>query len=114
MGSMRFPRQEYWSGLPFLLQGIFLTQGSNLGLPHCRQILYRLGHKVLKIKINFSLLLAPTLSSLMLDSNNLLMCLSLSLWTSEFFESRDFIFFLFVRDGYLWELTGWTQGSQAS
>ena len=27
---MRFPRQEYWR-LPFLFQGIFLTQGSNLG-----------------------------------------------------------------------------------
>ena len=25
--SMGFPRQEYWSGLPFLLWGIFLTQG---------------------------------------------------------------------------------------
>ena len=29
--SMGFPRQEYWNGLPyFLLQGIFLTHGSNL------------------------------------------------------------------------------------
>ena len=37
--SMGFSRQEYWSGLPFLLQGIFLTQGSNPGLLHCRQIL---------------------------------------------------------------------------
>ena len=37
--SMGFSRQEYWSGLLFLLQGIFLTQGSNPGLPHCRQIL---------------------------------------------------------------------------
>ena len=27
--SIGFPRQEYWSGLPFLLQGIFPTQGSN-------------------------------------------------------------------------------------
>ena len=27
--SMGFSRQEYWSGLHFLLQGIFLTQGSN-------------------------------------------------------------------------------------
>ena len=27
--SMRFSRQEYWSGLHFLLQGIFPTQGSN-------------------------------------------------------------------------------------
>ena len=26
-------------GCPFLLQGIFLTRGSNPGLPHCRQTL---------------------------------------------------------------------------
>ena len=30
--SMGFSGQEYWSGLPCLLQGIFLTQGSNLHL----------------------------------------------------------------------------------
>ena len=29
---MEFFRQEYWSGLPFPLQGIFPTQGSNLHL----------------------------------------------------------------------------------
>ena len=29
---MGFSRQEFWSGLDFLLQGIFLTQGSNLHL----------------------------------------------------------------------------------
>ena len=28
-----------------LLQGIFPTQGSNPGLPHCRLILYHLSHK---------------------------------------------------------------------
>ena len=28
-----------------LFQGIFLTQGSNPGLPHCRWILYLLSHK---------------------------------------------------------------------
>ena len=31
---VRFPRQEYWSGLPFPSSGIFLTQGSNLPLLH--------------------------------------------------------------------------------
>ena len=36
--SMEFSRQEYWSGLPFPLQGIFLIQGSNLCLLYCRQI----------------------------------------------------------------------------
>ena len=47
----RFSRQEYWSGLPFsLLQGIFLTQGQNLGLLHCRQILYHLSHQYMSEK----------------------------------------------------------------
>ena len=32
-------------GCHFLLQGIFPTLGSNLGLQHCRQILYRLSHQ---------------------------------------------------------------------
>ena len=31
-------------GCHFLLQGIFLTQGSNTGLLHCRQILHSLSH----------------------------------------------------------------------
>ena len=31
--SMRFPRQEYWSGCYFLLQRLFLTQGLNLHFP---------------------------------------------------------------------------------
>ena len=33
-----------WVAFPFL-QGIFPTQGSNPGLPHCRRILYQLSHK---------------------------------------------------------------------
>ena len=33
-----------WVAVPFL-QGIFLTQGSNLGFLHCRQILYHLSHQ---------------------------------------------------------------------
>jgi len=32
-------------GCHFLLQRIFLTQGSNPGLPHCRQTLDRLSHQ---------------------------------------------------------------------
>ena len=38
--SMRFSRQEYWSGLPLPSpRRTFPTQGSNLSLPHWRQIL---------------------------------------------------------------------------
>ena len=43
--SMEFSRQEYQSGCLFLLQGIFLTQGSNPDLLHCRWILYHLSHQ---------------------------------------------------------------------
>ena len=43
--SMEFSRQEYWSGLPSLLHGIFPTQGLNLSLLHCRQIFYHLSYQ---------------------------------------------------------------------
>ena len=43
--AMEFSRQEYCSGLPFLSPGDLLNPGSNLGLLHCRQILYHLSHK---------------------------------------------------------------------
>ena len=36
--SMGLLRQEYWSGVPPLSPGVFLTQGSNPGLLHCGQI----------------------------------------------------------------------------
>ena len=35
-----FPREEHWSGLPFSSPRIFLTQGLNLHLLHCRWICY--------------------------------------------------------------------------
>ena len=37
--SMEFSGQEYWSEVPFPFQGIFLTQGLNPGLLHCKQTL---------------------------------------------------------------------------
>ena len=40
-----FPGKNTWVGVHSLLQGIFLTQGLNLGLLHCRQILYHLSHQ---------------------------------------------------------------------
>ena len=39
-----FPGKNIGVGCHSLLQGIFLTQEMNLGLPRCRQILYHLGH----------------------------------------------------------------------
>ena len=39
------PGQNTGVGSLFLLHGIFLTQGVNPGLPHCRWILYQLSHQ---------------------------------------------------------------------
>ena len=39
------PEQNTGVGSLSLLWGIFPTQGSNPGLPHCRWILYELSHK---------------------------------------------------------------------
>ena len=39
------PGQNTVMGSLSLLQGIFPTQGSNPGLPHCRWILYQLSHQ---------------------------------------------------------------------
>ena len=40
-----FPGKNTGVGCHFLLQGIFPTQGSNPGIPHCRQTLYRLSYQ---------------------------------------------------------------------
>ena len=39
------PGQNTGVGSFSLLQGIFPTQGTKSGLPHCRQVLYQLNHK---------------------------------------------------------------------
>ena len=43
--SMGFSRHEYWSGLSFPSPGDLPNPGSNLGLLHCRQTIYRLSHQ---------------------------------------------------------------------
>ena len=40
-----FPGKSTEVGCHFLLHEILPTQGSNPGLPHCRQMLYRLSHQ---------------------------------------------------------------------
>ena len=36
--SKKFPRKEYWSGLPFLPPWVYLTQGSNPSVLHGKEI----------------------------------------------------------------------------
>ena len=40
-----YPGKNIGVGCYFLLHGIFQTQGSNPGLPHCRQIFHHLSHE---------------------------------------------------------------------
>ena len=48
-----FPGKSTGVGCHILLQGIFLTQESNPGLPCCKQTLYRLSHQgSAKVKVN--------------------------------------------------------------
>ena len=55
--SMGFPRQEYWRGCHFLLQGIFLTQGLNSHLLHWQADSLLLSHwwsPLLCVAVQFS------------------------------------------------------------
>ena len=45
LSPWNFPGKSTGEGCHSLLQGIFPTQGSNLGLMHCRQTLYHLSHQ---------------------------------------------------------------------
>ena len=45
MTELYNPGQNTGVGSLSFLQGIFPTQGSNPGPPHCRQILYQLSHQ---------------------------------------------------------------------
>ena len=47
--SMRFSRQECWSGLPFPSPGDLPNPGIKPRSPHCRQTLYHLSHQGLLV-----------------------------------------------------------------
>ena len=48
------PGRNTGVGCHFLLQEIFPTQGSNLGLPYCRQTLYHLSHQEVLVDITIT------------------------------------------------------------
>ena len=54
------PGQNIGVGSLSLLQGIFPTQGSNPGLPHCRQTFYQLSHQG-----------SPSIRGMQVKTNNL-------------------------------------------
>ena len=87
-----FPSTDTGVDCHFLLQGIFPTQGSNLGLLHCRQILYRLSYKgspkgspSFRTQPKNVQIVPPDLKTRQISSSNshlcpLVLCVSFHLW----------------------------------
>ena len=90
--SMGFSRQEYWSGLPFPPLGIFPTQGSNLCLPHCSQMLYHVSHQGSYIYVH------DTTKNTQLNCNflNIWWKTSVSKHDSQITDKQGEIFFRFI------------------
>ena len=87
------PGENTVMGCHFLFQGIFLMQGSNQGLLHCRQMLYPLNHQgspfAYKVYIN-SWSSGPTTSKYgNLNFLNILLWPSFTLFSPEF-VNKDF------------------------
>ena len=82
-------------GSHFFFQGIFLTQGLNLGLLNCRQVLYCLSHQgspvILKRSLVFPILLFSS-SSLHCSLKKAFFFLLAILWNSAF----SWVYILFV------------------
>ena len=53
------PGKNTGVGCHFLLQGIFPTQGSIPGLPHCKQMLYPLSHQLVLVNVSGSVVPNP-------------------------------------------------------
>ena len=97
-----FSRQEYWSGLPFPSPGIFLTQGSNSGVPHYRQTIYHLRHqgssKTVLINVYNLMSLKTTLPCMTVTTiySRNINCFSVAVW-----EQPEFPFELLLLLGSL-------------
>ena len=84
-----------------LLQGIFPTQRSNPGLPHCRQILYQLSHKTfLKVLLwvwaafcRVAGMSAVMMAKVVFMENTLRHCSKFKSGRPEFSESHLILFF---------------------
>ena len=70
----RFPGQNIGVGSLALLQEIFPTQGLNRGLPHCRRVIYQLGHKQDGRRGKITFRIKPHTSQKCLEGSNKTLC----------------------------------------
>ena len=87
-----FSRQYTGVGCHALLQGIFLTPGSNPSLPHCRWILYHLSHQGSPFLILMYIIIIVTLIAILIYNFNLINIWILILKLSSYFC----IFYIFL------------------
>ena len=119
-----FPSKNTGVVCHFLLQGIFLTQGLNLGLPHCRQTLYGLSHQrslcflrgehiwkgsaaiLLKNKatlgVVFMLPNIPTFMIIFFPHEHVICCYSLIILCMRYSRVCDITFNWFLNNSKLW------------
>ena len=80
-----FPGKSTRVGCHFFLQGIFPAQGSNPGLPSCRQTLYRLSHQgspIIGYQIKFPVLCSGSLSVIYFIYSSVYMSIPISQFIS--------------------------------
>ena len=87
-----------WGAIAFS-QGIFPTQGSNLGLPHCRQTLYPLSHQGSPITSALSIFSCASWPSVCLPWRNTCLGLLVIIWLGCLFLDTELheLFLLFWR-----------------
>ena len=102
--SMEFSRQNTGVGWHSLLQGIFLTQGSNPGLLHCRQTLYRLSYQGRPLIFPYR----PAIIVICVIQNKLL---EYSITSKQLIFTFNSVNVCFI---YLWVFPGGSDGKESS
>ena len=92
-----FPCKNTRVGCHSLLQGIFPTQGSNLGLPDSRQILYSLSHQG-RLDITYSFCISQV-DNKKLTNLSIASVTTWYLYTIKFLVSSHSLLCLYYRDG---------------
>ena len=86
-----FSRQEYWSGLPHTSRGDLPSQEWNLGLQHCRQILYHLSQQWSPLKRMCNDIIIPVFPEFVNKSDKIIFTWKCNRYDFESYESYDLL-----------------------